>query len=221
MICIVHNMYTYIYVYYTSSFCISLLHFLLLIFSIEIAVGEMFSHLPLVIRKSVTMSTPYHQDELIWCVQRAKKISIFFNFFFIIPVDMWIFFGLISGLLCSILVYLLVQFDENYRGRKNRIDFFYTLLLIVIPAYSASSSHFHPTNIRLRVIYWMLLTCPMFFQSMIGAFLYQFMKFQFHYHQIDCTADILREDFRLMGSIEVLNSIKHNAMVLNNQLVIH
>lgn len=95
-----------------------------------------------------------------------KKIQIFFNFFFIIPVDMWIFFGL--NLRTAL--YLLVQFDENYRGRNNRIDFFYTLLLIVIPAYSASTSHFHPKKIRLRVIYWMLLTCPMFFQSMVGAF---------------------------------------------------
>lgn len=202
------------YTYTASSFLISLIHFLLC--SIEIAIGGMFSHLPLLTRKSVTASIPYYQDDLIWCVQRAKKIPIFFNFFFIIPVDMWIFFVLISGLLCSTLMYLLVQFDENYRGRNIRIDFFYTLLLIVIPAYSASSSHFHPTNIRLRLIYWMLLTCPMFFQSMIGAFLYQFMKFQFHYHQIASTEEILREDFRLMGSMEVLNSIKHNAMVLNS-----
>lgn len=182
-------------------------------FSFDIAVGGIASHLSSLSRKSVAITIPYYQDELIWCMQRAHKIPIFINFFFMIPVDMWIFFVLISGLLCSTLIYLLVQFDKNYQG--HRIDFFYTLLLIVIPSYSASSSHFHPTNIRLRVLYWMLLTCPMFFQSMIGAYLYQFMKFQFYYHQIASIGEISKEEFRFMGSIEVLDSIKHNTMVSN------
>lgn len=167
----------------------------------------------------MAISTPYHQDELILCVKGAAKIPIFINFFFILPVDMWIFFILISGLLCSFLIYILVPFDENYQGRNNRIDFFYTLLLIIMPAYSATSSKFQPSNIRLRFLYWMLLTCPMFFQSMIGAYLYQFMKFQFYYRQVSSNEEIVKEDFKIMGSIEVLNAIEHNEMVSKKRII--
>lgn len=200
-----------------SYFRISMRYFS---YSNDIAVGGIFTHLPLHARKNVAISIPYYQDELIWCVQRAHKIPIFINFFFIIPLDMWIFFMFISVLLCTTLLYLLVEFDKRYQGPNNRIDFFYALLLIVIPAYSAASPHFNPTNIRIRIIYWMLLTCPIFFQSMIGAYLYQFMKFQFYYHQISDTEEMLKENFRLMGSMEVFDSIKHNEMVSTRRIII-
>lgn len=158
-------------------------------------------------------SIPYLQDKLIWCVQPAGEIPRWLNFFLIMPLWMWIFILLDSVLLCSILIYLLVPFDKYYRGKSHRIDFFYCLLLVMIPSYTWASSILRPSSTRFRILYFMLLTCAIFFHQLIGVFLYQFMHHQFHYHQIATSNEIVEENFRLTGEIEVLNAIKHNELV--------
>lgn len=183
-------------------------HFL---FSSEIAIGGLFPRLNN--KNSVVPSNTYFQDKLTWCIQRSKKIPIYVNIFFIIPLDIWLFFLFVSCWICSLLVYLLVPFDPHYQIHYKRVDYLYALLLVIIPAYAATSSTFQPKNTRLRLVYWILLTCPMFFQFMIGAYLYQFMKYQFYYHQIASVDEIIKNQFRLCGSPEVLNTIKHNPVV--------
>lgn len=164
---------------------------------------------------NVVASLPYFQDKFIWCIQRSGKIPIWVNFFFMIPLWIWIFFLLISVVLCSVLIFVLFAFDENYRFRIHRYDYFYCLLLVVIPSYAATSGNFRPANFNIRMVYWMLLTCPWFFHLMIGAFMYQYMNYQFYYHQIATNDEMLGENFRLTGSIEVFNMIKYNEMVRN------
>lgn len=165
--------------------------------------------------QNVTASIPYLEDKLIWCVQRAGKIPIWVNFFFIIPLEMWIFFIFVSLLLGSILMYALTPYDAYYKKRIHRTDFFYCMFLICVPSYASTSSTFRPSNPRIRISYLTILVCPMFFHQYISAFLYQFMHYEFHYHQIATTDEMLRENFRLTGSVEVLNAIKYNTMVVD------
>lgn len=127
--------------------------------------------------------------------------------------NIWLFFIFVSGWICSFLVYLLSTVDSNYQSRHKRVDYFRALLLVTIPAYAATASKFKPANFPNRIIYWMLLTCPMFFQSMIGAYLYQFMKYQFYYHQITSVDEIVKFPFQLSGSAEVLNTLKYSPKV--------
>lgn len=167
--------------------------------------------------RNVTASIPYLQDKLIWCIQRSGKIPIWVNFFFIIPLDIWIFFAFVSVLSCSFLMYALLPFETYYRSKIHRFDFSYCLCLIIIPSYAATSSTFRPKNPLIRLYYGMLLICPMLFHQLIGAFMYQFMHHQFYYHQIASTDEMITKNFRLTGSSEVLNAIKYNTMVFKNR----
>lgn len=163
-------------------------------------------------------SIPYYQDKLIWCIQHAQKYPIFINFFFIIPSEMWIFILTVGFTGVSILIYFLIPFDENYGYRIKHYDMFYCFLWIVIPAVTAASCTFNPKKFRLRTVYWLLLVCPMLFHIMIGIFLFNFMNYQFYLYQISTVDEILDANFRLTGSIEVLNAIKQDAKVIPREM---
>lgn len=125
----------------------------------------------------------------------TRKIPLYVKDFFLIPLNIWLFFIFVSGWICSFLVYLLSTFDSNYQSHHKRVDYFRALLPVTIPAYSATTSKFKPANFPNCIIYWLLLTCPMFFQSKIGAYLYQFMKYQFYYYQITSVDEIMKFPF--------------------------
>lgn len=126
---------------------------------------------------------------------------------------MWIFIIGVGFLFVSVLIYFLMLFDQNYEHRVKKYDIFYCFLLIVIPACTAVSSTFKPKNFAIRFAYFLLLMCPMLFHMMISAFLYNFMHYQFYYYQISTVDEILGANFRLTGSMEVLNIIKQDSKV--------
>lgn len=163
--------------------------------------------------KQIATSIPYYQDELIWCIQHAKKYPIFINFFFIIPLEIWVFIIGVGFIVVSVLIYLLLPFDENYEHRIENFDMFYCFLCVVIPAVTAVSCPYNPKKFIFRFTYWLLVVCPMFFHMFIGAFLYNFMNYQFYLYQISSVNEILDAEFRLTGSMEVLNVIKQDSMV--------
>lgn len=150
---------------------------------------------------------------MIWCIQHAKKYPIFINFFFIIPVEIWVFIIGTGFILATILIYFLMPFDPNYEHRAEHYDMLYCFFCIVIPAIAGIGCSYNPKKFFFRLTYWLLLVCPMLFHMMIGAFLYNFMNYQFYLYQISSVDEILNAEFRLTGSIEVLNVIEQDSKV--------
>ena len=176
--------------------------------SADIAAGGKFTNFHH--NERIATSVPYYEDKLIWCIQHAKKYPIFINFFFIIPLEMWVFIIGVGFIIVSALTYFLLPFDENYEHRIEKYDMLYCFLWIIIPAVTAVSCPYNPKKFTIRLAYWLLLVCPMLFHMMIGAFLYNFMNYQFYLYQISSVNEILDAEFRLTGSIEVLNVIQQD-----------
>lgn len=187
-------------------------------YSTDIAAGGKFTDFHH--DKRIATSIPYYQDKLIWCIQHAKKYPIFFNFFFIIPFEMWVVIIGVGFVLVSILTYFLMSFDPNYEYRIERYDVLYCFLWIVMPAITGIGCSYNPKRFIHRLIYWLLLVCPMLFHMMIGAFLYNFMNYQFYLYQISSVEEILDAEFRLTGSAEVLDVIEQDSMVKCKGIII-
>lgn len=158
-------------------------------------------------------SIPYYQDKLIWCIPHAQKYPIFINFFFIIPIEMWIFIICVGFVVVSILIYFLLPFDDNYGRRIEHYDGFYCFLQVVVLALTGNTAQFEPKNFKIRCAYWLLLMCPMLFHMMIGAFLFNFMNYQFYYYQISTVDEMVAANFRLTGSKEVVNIVEQDSKV--------
>lgn len=165
--------------------------------------------------KSIT----YHQDELIWCVQRAQIIPKLLNSLQIFSVEVWILNTVCSYFLCTGLLYLLIQFDHEYE-RKNLLDINYALFLIVVPTHIGQYPRFFPKKRYIRFFFAFILLIPQIFHAMHGAFIYRYMKVDFFYHQVSTVDEILNNEFRLTGSYEFLNALKSNAIVSKIQLII-
>lgn len=157
-------------------------------------------------------SLPYYQDDLMWCVRKSGHWPVWLNFFRMAPPGQWAF--LIMGIVYffGTILYLLIQFDLKYEQRNNR-DWHYFILLIMIPICTGVNQRFNPQHWMLRFIYFGSLLTAMYFQMLIGVFFYNYLKEEFPLHQIATVNEIIKKDFHLAGSHDVLNAIRLSPQV--------
>lgn len=156
-------------------------------------------------------SIPYYQDDFTWCIQKAKFFPLYVNYFFITEYKVWCILVALLIILGT-LFYVMIQFDTMYPQRNNR-DWVYTTLFVVLSAYLGMSPRFQPVYRPARLLYGMVLFLAVLVVALVGFYLTNFMKVPIPYRQIKTVSEILERDFRLIGSAEVLNEMKHNAMV--------
>lgn len=163
-------------------------------------------------------SHSYDQDDLTWCVQKSKNYPMMFNILSAATPSVWI-ITLIIGCIFGILFYIMIQFDVEYEKRNDR-DLRYTLLFIALPVVTGMNQSFHPKWSILRIFYIIMLIMAVIQWQIYIFFGVKFIKYPVQRKQIKTTIEIIENDFRLIGSTEVLQIISYDERVeLFNDLI--
>lgn len=173
-------------------------------------VGGLFPHSTF--PDTLAISQPYYQDNLIWCIQRAKNVSWMWNIFLAATPECWLTLIFGVGYISGAVIYIMIQFDSKYK-RRNQRDWHYTTWLIALPAVIAINQRFQPTYGPLRVFYVLLLLTMFILWQIILFFGVRFIKFPVQRHQISTIHEIIDDDFRLAGSDTVFQLISHDERV--------
>lgn len=162
--------------------------------------------------KKFEFSTYYYQDDLTWCIQRAKFFSFLLNAFLMADPECWLLIIFAVGYGLGSLLYIGIQFDLKYEQRNQR-DWHYTTLLIMLPTVIGINQRYNPGFFSLKIIYFVVvMACVVHFQ----IFFFQgnrFLKIPVRHSQKSTVTEIIAKDFRLSGSNEVLSMIKFDERV--------
>lgn len=151
------------------------------------------------------MSTPYESDDLTWCIQRATKIPAYLRFMLIASPGSWI-LAIAMGYVCGFLLLVMMQFDKEYKQRNNR-DWHYTTWLVTLPAFIGLSPSFYPKGGSIRIFYGVYLIFSIFCFQVVFCYWLDFLKLEMPRHQISTINEIFDNNFRLMGTQDVYNTI--------------
>lgn len=152
--------------------------------------------------ESLTPSRPYSQDDLTWCVQKARYKPRILNFLLVVTPTVWLvqIFGI--GYISGFLIYIMIQFDLDYRHRNQR-DWHYTTWLISLPAVIGVNQRFQPKRFTLRIFYFFFLVNTFIGTQIFFFYVIQFVKIPIPYTQTSTVAEMIDSEFRLAGTREV------------------
>lgn len=179
-------------------------------FNFDIFVGGLFPNATFI--NYLKPSKFYYQDDMTWCVKKATHVHFLLHIFLAATPEIWItlIFGI--GYTTGFLLYLMIQFDSEYKHRNQR-DWHYTTWLIALPAVIGVNPRFHPKSSFLRIFYCFTLIMSMF-EWQIYLFLgVKFFKVHVRKHQISTTAEIIDWEYRLLGTDEVFGLISFDDRV--------
>lgn len=179
---------------------------------LEIIVGGHFPNERLL--ESFTASIRYYQDELTWCVQKAKPYPKIFNIFFAATPELWFILIFGVGYVSGLIIYVMIQFDLEYENRNQR-DWHYTTWLVALPAVIGINQRFHPKSVSLRLFYVFLLVMNIFIWQVVLIIGLKFLKMSIPRPQISTIAEIIDGDFHLAGTNDVLQLISHDERVIS------
>lgn len=146
-------------------------------------------------------SNPYIQDDLTWCVSRAKEIPRWMNVFYI-PKDAQTY---LSGILLLILTLFAAYFLTTFEEKP--LDFLYCIILTV-QTIIAFPSIFNPKGILLRLHYALFLIIPFWLTQIYSAYLFTFISQVLSEHQIATCSEIADQRFRLTGDLNIIDHIR-------------
>lgn len=160
----------------------------------------------------MSFSRPYYQDDLIWCIQRSKYYPWVVNILWAATPECWILLIFGVGYISGFVIYIMIQFDVNYKNRNQR-DWHYTTWLVALPAVIAVNQRFRPTYWPLRMFYWLLLITMVVLWQIILFHCVRFIKIPIQRPQVSSMHEINEDEFRLVGSNEVLQLISFDERV--------
>lgn len=160
-------------------------------------------------------SKRYYQDDLTWCIQKAKNLPMIFNIFVSATPECWLLLIFGVGYTCGFLFYIMIQFDLKYEKRNQR-DWHYTTWLISLPSVIGVNQRFQPKSHSLRFFYGFYLVVAMFAWQNIFLLVIPFIKKPIYRPQISTIHEIIKDEFRLAGSTEVHSLISFDERVPDN-----
>lgn len=140
-------------------------------------------------------SAPYLQDDITWCVSRAKPRSQWFNLFHMVKdIETYVIGSFL--LVCTIFVsYLMLAFEEN---THLQYDLFH-LTVVILQTVCALTAAFKPRTTVIRIYYAIFLIVPFWLTQIYSAFLVNYMSHVIHVHQISTVHEIASKNFHLAG----------------------
>lgn len=159
------------------------------------------------------ISTHYYQDDLTWCIQRARLFSFLVNTYLMADPICWLLIIFAVGYGLGFLLYIGIQFDLEYEQRNHR-DWHYTTLIIMLPTVIGVNQRYQPGFFSLKIIYFVvIMMCIIHFQIFFhhGT---RCLKIPFRHSQKSTVSEIVENGFRLSGSMEVLSMMKFDERVI-------
>lgn len=157
-------------------------------------------------------SVPYHQDDHTWCIQRSRMFPMFLNYFMIASPDIWIIGVIFFVYVVGTILFFNIELDGDNSGRRHR-DWHYYIISVVLAAILGNVSRLRPNRWHFRIYHFIVLIMPLPIHILIGAFSYNYMKFQFYLPQVSTIQELVQHKYRLGGSQDVLEVIHRDPKV--------
>ncbi|XP_022221927.2 uncharacterized protein LOC111073756 [Drosophila obscura] len=150
------------------------------------------------ISQFVSSSIPYHQDDLTWCVARAKRKHGFFNFVATFNADAG-FLLLLFIVTCSFVV-LMAQRVTGFRLRN--LNNYFAICLRMLGILLTQAMPAHPLPLVLRLLFALAFLMGFFFSNTYQSFLISTLTTPRSSHQIQSLEEIYSHRMTIMGSSE-------------------
>lgn len=128
------------------------------------------------------------------------------NMFSAATPECWLLMIFGVGGISGIVMFLLIQFDLKYEMRNNR-NFVYMTALVALPAIIGINQRFNPIFSPLRIFYGLLTLIMMFAWQSLFFHGWQYFSIPVQRPQTSTVAKLIKNEFRLAGSAEVLSFI--------------
>lgn len=158
-------------------------------------------------------SSPYFQDNFIWCVKDSGSYPIqLFYYFLLASPECWIIIIFGFGYGSGFILYMFIQYDTNYKYRNFR-DWHYTTWLISLPVTISMGPRFKPIYGPLRIFYGFMLISGMLISTFVLTYTIRTLGSPYRNYQIKTQEEIVLKKYRLFGSRECLEVIKFDSKV--------
>ncbi|XP_034664641.1 uncharacterized protein LOC117899003 [Drosophila subobscura] len=150
------------------------------------------------ISQFVSSSIPYHQDDLTWCVARAKRKHGFFNFVATFNADTG-FLLLLFIVTCSLVV-LMAQRLTGFRLRN--LNNYFAICLRMLGILLTQAMPAQSLSLVLRQLFALSFLMGFFFSNTYQSFLISTLTTPRSSHQIESLEEIYSHRMIIMGSSE-------------------
>uniref|UniRef100_A0A6P4EBX3 Uncharacterized protein LOC108038505 n=1 Tax=Drosophila rhopaloa TaxID=1041015 RepID=A0A6P4EBX3_DRORH len=150
------------------------------------------------ISQFVSSSIPYHQDELTWCVARAKRRHGFFNFVATFNADAGFLLGLFV-VTCSLVV-LMAQRVSGFRF--SNLNGYFPICLRVLGILLNQSIRVQDFSLTLRQLFGLSFFMGFFFSNTYQSFLISTLTTPRSSYQIQTLEEIYINRMTIMGTSE-------------------
>lgn len=171
----------------------------------DILIGGLFTDY-LGNQSDVMVSFPYFQDDFIWCIQKAALLPWIVSVMTIMSPACWFIFVFGYAYLAGFVLFLLIQFDLDYKQRNNR-DWHYLTWLVSLPSVTGFGQRFHPRGWKLRLFYAWMLIAMVFTIQICTCYLYKFLQVRVPRYQVTTIQEINSYGYILMGEARVRHLI--------------
>lgn len=168
----------------------------------------------------LSISRPYYQDDLTWCVQKSKNYPMIINLLSAATPECWFLMIFGVGGISALIMYFMIQFDLNYEMRNNH-NLVHMIVLVALPALIGINQRFHPKFMPLRIFYGFLILIMVFAWQSIFLLGWRFFSVPAQRPQTSTVDELIDYDFRLAGSVDAFafisqeNRVKWNFMDFN------
>lgn len=146
----------------------------------------------------------YAGDELSWCVRNAGLMPLVLAQLHLMDPDTWFLLIFGYGYVTGTLLYILIQFDLEYKHRNCR-DWHRIVWLVALPACLNLSPGFYPVKTTTRTFYALMLVAAFFFFQIMFVTAYEFIHFRLPWHQVSTIKEIIENNYLLAGSQEAFD----------------
>lgn len=161
---------------------------------------------------NMTVSTPYFQDNLTWCVRHSGFFPIYLNVFMLATPECWFLIVFGFGYGTGFLLFIFIQFDTEYVHRNVR-DWHYTTWLISLPVIISMGPRFTPIRTSLRIVYGLMLFAGMLTSIFVLTYGISSWSVAIRRYQVSTQEEIISNEYRIFGSPECLEAIKFDSKV--------
>lgn len=180
------------------------------IFKYDVFVGGLFPNVSSL--GAFTFSKPYYQEELVWCIQRAKNYPMVITVFLAVTPLMWFILVICIGGAVALITYIMIPFDLK-NPRRNFIDFNYVALLIVLPMVIGCNLRHFPQKLPCRMFYAYTLLTAFFLWQLLFYFGARFIVVPVQRHQISTVRELNENNYHLIGTKEAFHLIQFDKRV--------
>jgi hypothetical protein len=157
-------------------------------------------------RAFLSVTIPYYQDDLTWCVPKAKLAPTWMNAFSVFSVTIWM--TVISSLFVNAMIlYFFARVEDKYK------DNVVWAILQTICLCSGVSAHYWPRKVYGRIFIAGLFVHGIHFNAAYNSFLISVLTRPKYETQISTVEKAIAKEFQFFGGENVLSRLKQNDKV--------